>query len=260
MTKKGFIKTEEEIEIMREAGRRLARILSRLRDEIKPGVTTGELDKLAEKLMRDGGDEPAFLHYTPEGAVIPYPGTLCISVNDEIVHGIGGDRVLQEGDIVGIDTGLKHKGLFTDSALTVPVGKIDDVAKKLIATTEGALMAAIAAARGGNTVGDIGYAIEKYVKDNSKFVVVEELGGHGVGYAQHEDPHVSNYGDRGQGMRLKPGMVLALEPIVNEGTRYIKLLADGYTYVTRDHKRSAHFEHTILITDGDAEILTKRDN
>ena len=257
MASKGMIKTAEEIEILREGGRRLARILSAVRDAIKPGVTTGELDKLAEKLMRDGGDEPAFLHYTPEGMVITYPGTLCVSVNDEIVHGIGGDRALKEGDIIGIDTGLKHKALFTDSALTVPVGEIDDIAKKLIATTEGALMAGIAVARGGNTTGDIGHAIEKYVKERG-FVVVEELGGHGVGYKQHEDPHISNYGDKGQGMKLKPGMVLALEPIVNEGTRYIKLMSDGYTYVTRDHKRSAHFEHTILITDGDAEILTNR--
>ncbi|MCK9345341.1 MAG: type I methionyl aminopeptidase [Candidatus Pacebacteria bacterium] len=259
MAKQGFIKTAEEIEIMREGGKRLARILSALRDAVKPGVTTRELDLLAEKLMREGGDEPAFLHYTPEGMTIPYPGTLCISVNDEIVHGIGGARVLKEGDIVGIDTGLQHKGLFTDSAMTVPVGEVDEVAKKLIATTEGALMAAIDAARGGNTVGDIGYAIEKYVKDHSNFVVVEELGGHGVGYKQHEDPHISNYGDRGQGMRLKPGMTIALEPIVNEGTRYIKLMSDGYTFVTRDHKRSAHFEHTILITDGPAEILTDRE-
>lgn len=258
MASKGMIKTAEEIEILREGGRRLARILSAVRDAIKPGVTTGELDKLAEMLMREGGDEPAFLHYTPEGMVIPYPGTLCVSVNDEIVHGIGGDRILKEGDIIGIDTGLKHKGLFTDSALTVPVGEIDDTAKKLIATTEGALMSAIAVARAGNTTGDIGYAIEKYVKEHG-FVVVEELGGHGVGYKQHEDPHISNYGDRGQGMKLKAGMVLALEPIVNEGTRYIKLMSDGYTYVTRDHKRSAHFEHTILITDGEAEILTVRE-
>ena len=227
--------------------------MSALRDAIKPGVTTRELDLLAEKLMRDGGDEPAFLHYTPEGMDIPYPGALCVSVNDEIVHGIGGDRVLKEGDIISIDTGLKHNGFFTDSALTVSVGKIDENAKKLIATTEGALIAGIDAARAGNTTGDIGYAIEKYVKEHG-FVVVEELGGHGVGYHQHEDPHVSNYGDRGQGMKLKPGMMLALEPIVNEGTRYIKLMPDGYTYVTRDHKRSAHFEHTILITDGDAEF------
>ncbi len=257
MTKKGFIKTEEEIAIIREGGKRLAFILSALRDAIKPGVTTRELDQLAEKLIREGGDIPAFLNYTPEGARTPYPSSLCVSVNDEIVHGIASDRVLLEGDIIGIDTGIQHKGLFTDSALTVPVGKIDDAAKKLIKVTDEALAVGISVARAGNTVGDIGYAIEKYVKEHG-FVIVEELGGHGVGYHQHEDPHIANYGDRGQGMKLKPGMVLALEPIVNEGTRYIKLMPDDYTFVTRDHKRSAHFEHTILITDGAPEILTLR--
>lgn len=253
--KQGLIKTPEEIEIIRESCKRLAHVLSAVRDAVKPGITTRELDKIAEKMIRDMGDEPAFLNYKPEGAHTAYPGTLCVSVNDEIVHGIASDRVLLEGDIIAIDSGIKHKGLFSDSALTVPVGEVDDIARKLMAATEGALVAGIAAARGGNTVGDIGYAIEKYVKEHS-FVVVEELGGHGVGYSQHEDPHIANYGTRGQGMRLVPGMVLALEPIVNEGTRYIKLLPDGYTYVTKDHKRSAHFEHTILITDGEAEVLT----
>lgn len=257
MTKKGMIKTEEEIAVIREGSRRLARVLVAVRDACVPGVTTSELDLLAERLIREGGDEPAFLNYTPEGARTPYPSTLCVSVNDEVVHGIGGGRALKEGDIIGIDLGLIHQGLFTDSALTVPVGQVDDGAKKLIAVTEQALMEGINAARGGNTVGDIGYAIEKYVREQG-FVIVEELGGHGVGYKQHEDPHIANYGDRGQGLKLKPGMVLALEPIVNEGTRYIKLMPDGYTYVTRDHKRSGHFEHTILITDGPAEILTQR--
>ncbi len=256
MAKKGMIKNEEEVEIMREGGRRLARILSTLCDAIKPGVTTGELDALAEKLMRDGGDEPALLNYTPEGVATPYPGTLCVSVNDEVVHGIGGGRVLKEGDIISMDTVIKHNGFFTDSALTVPVGEVDDMAQKLIAVTKEALRIGIAEAREGKTTGDIGYAIEKYVKKQG-FVVVEELGGHGVGYGVHEDPHISNYGNRGQGTRLKKGMVIALEPIVNEGTRYIKVLPDRYTYVTKDHKRSAHFEHTIVITDGPAEILTK---
>ena len=230
-----------------------------MRDAVKPGVTTEELDALAEKLMRETGDEPAFLHYTPEGMSHAYPGTLCVSVNDEIVHGIKSNRVLLEGDIISIDTGVNHKGLFTDSALTVAVGKTDSIAQKLINATEGALRVGIEASRAGNTIGDIGYAIEKYVKEQG-FVVVEELGGHGVGYCQHEEPHISNYGTRGQGMKLKPGMVIALEPIVNEGTRYIKLMPDHYTYVTRDHKRSAHFEHTILITDGAAEVLTKRNS
>jgi methionyl aminopeptidase len=257
LAKKGFIKTEEEIAIIREGGKRLAVILSTLRDAIKPGVTTRQLDELAERLMREGGDIPAFLNYTPEGAQTPYPSSLCVSVNDEIVHGIASDRVLLEGDIIGIDTGIQHKGLYTDSALTVPVGKIDDASKKLIEVTEASLMVGIDAARAGKTVGDIGYAIEKYVKEHG-FVIVEELGGHGVGYRQHEDPHIANYGSRGQGMRLKPGMVLALEPIVNAGTRYIKLMPDGYTFVTRDHKRSGHFEHTILITQGEPEILTLR--
>ncbi len=257
MKKQGFIKTTEEIEIIREGGKRLAFILSTLEAAIRPGITTRELDTLAEKLMREGGDIPAFLNYTPEGARTPYPSSLCVSVNDEIVHGIASDRVLLEWDIIGIDTGIQHKGLFTDSALTVPVGKIDEAAKKLIQVTEASLFVGIDAARAGKTIGDIGFAVEKYVKEHG-FVIVEELGGHGVGYQQHEDPHIANYGERGQGMRLKPGMVLALEPIVNEGTRYIKLMPDGYTFVTRDHKRSAHFEHTILITEGAPEILTKR--
>lgn len=257
MAKRGLIKTTEEIEIIREGGKRLARVLVAVRDAVKPGVTTRELDQLAEKIVRDAGDEPAFLNYTPEGMNIAYPGTLCVSVNDEIVHGIASDRVLLEGDIIGIDMGINHGGFYTDSALTVPVGHVDDNAKKLIQVTEAALVVGIDAARAGKTIGDVGHAIEKCVKDNG-FVVVEELGGHGVGYSQHEDPHIANYGERGQGLRLKPGMVIALEPIVNEGTRYIKLMPDGYTYVTKDHKRSAHFEHTILITDGEPEVLTRR--
>ena len=255
MAKKGMVKTEEEISIIREGGRRLAVVLRAVKDKVVPGVTTRELDMFAEKLIRAGGDLPAFLNYTPEGAGRPYPGTLCVSVNDEAVHGIGGDRVLLEGDIVGIDLGVIHEGLFSDAALTVAVGQTDGEAKKLMRVTEEALAVGIAQARVGKTTGDIGHAIEKYVKDNG-FVVVEELGGHGVGYAQHEDPHISNYGTRGQGTRLKKGMVLALEPIVNEGTRYVRVLSDGYTYATKDHKRSAHFEHTIVVTDGAPEILT----
>ena len=257
MTKKGMIKAEEEIVLIRESCKRLARILQEVKAAVRPGVTTRELDLLAERLMREGGDEPAFLNYTPEGAHKPYPGTLCVSVNDEIVHGIFSDRILQEGDIIGIDTGLRHKGFYSDSAMTVPVGSIDDAAKKLLAVTKGALDAAIDAARAGKTTGDVGHAIEKYVTSHG-LVIVEELGGHGVGYHQHEDPHVANYGTPGEGTVLKPGMVLALEPIVNEGTRFIKLMPDGYTYVTKDHKRSGHFEHTVLITpEGPAEILTK---
>lgn len=256
MTRQGLIKTEEEIALIREGGRRLATVLQELKKMTKPGVTTKELDLAAEKFIREAGDEPAFLNYRPEGARIPYPGTLCVSINNEVVHGIAGDKILQEGDIVGLDLGVKHKGYFTDSAITVPVGEIDAAAKKLLQVTEESLHLGIKEARAGKTVGDIGHVIEKYVQKHG-FVVVEELGGHGVGYRQHEEPHIANYGTPGHGTRLKKGMVLALEPVVNEGTRYIKLLPDGYTYVTKDHKRSGHFEHTILITDGDAEILTK---
>lgn len=257
MRKKGMVKTKEEIDILREGGRRLARVLEEVKNAVCPGVTTQELNDLAGKLIHESGDEPAFLDYQPEGAHHPYPGILCVSVNDEVVHGIGDpSRVLQEGDIIGIDLGIKHQGLFTDAALTVPVGNINKSAKKLIQVTREALMRGLALARAGKTTGDIGYAIENYVKEQG-FVVVEELGGHGVGYRQHEDPHIANYGVRGQGVKLKAGMVLALEPIVNEGTRFIKLLSDGYTYVTRDGKRSGHFEHTILVTNGAPEILTE---
>lgn len=255
MHKKGMIKTPEEIEILRAGGNHLARILVQVRDAVAPGATTRSLDVLAEKLIRQCGGIPSFLNYIPDGARRPYPGTLCVSVNDEVVHGIAGDRVLNEGDIVGIDLGMEYDGLFTDTAVTVPVGKVDRSAENLCRATEGALAAGIREARAGNTIGDIGDAIERHVNERG-FVVVEELGGHGVGHSPHDEPHIPNYGEKGKGMKLKAGMVIALEPIVNEGSRFVKVLPDGYTYITRDHKRSAHFEHTILITEGAAEILT----
>lgn len=256
MSKRGMIKTPEEIAILREGGKILACILHKVKDAVLAGVTTMYLNGLAEKLVREQGAIPSFLNYTPEGARKPYPGTLCVSVNDEVVHGIPSERALLVGDIVDIDLGLEYKGLFVDMAITVPVGEVDDLAKKLLHATKEALFAGIQEARAGNTLGDIGYAIEKQVKKYG-FTVVEELGGHGVGHSPHEEPHIANYGKRGSGMRLKAGMVLAIEPIVNEGTRFVRILSDGYTFVTRDHKRSAQFEHTILVTDGDAEILTK---
>ncbi|MBI3634482.1 MAG: type I methionyl aminopeptidase [Candidatus Yonathbacteria bacterium] len=251
-----MIKTPEDIAILREGGKILATILKEVGDAIVPGVTTKYLDTLAETLIREQGAIPSFLNYTPEGAKTAYPGTLCVSVNDEVVHGIPGERVLEDGDIVDIDLGLEYQGLFVDMAMAVPIGEVDASAKKLLMATREALEAGIRVARAGNTLGDIGYAIEGKVRGYG-FTVVEELGGHGVGYAPHEEPHIANYGEQGKGMKLKAGMVLAIEPIVNEGTRFVKLLPDGYTFVTRDHKRSAQFEHTILITDGDAEILTK---
>ncbi len=252
-----IIKTPQEIEILREGGRRLATILHKVKAKVAPGVTTKELDEYAEKLIREGGDVPAFLNYRPEGAPTPFPASLCVSVNDEVVHGIPSyDRVLEEGDIVAIDLGLKHKGLFTDMALTVPVGKVSPASKKLMDTTEKALEIGISAAYGGNRIGDIGHAIESFVRPH-KYGIVEVLSGHGVGRAIHEDPYIPNFGRAGKGEKLVPGMVVALEPMLNNGTKNVTLDDDDYTFRTADGKKSAHFEHTILITEGEPEILTK---
>lgn len=252
-----MIKTEKEIKILREGGKHLAQIRNAVAKAVTPGVRTDELDQLAEKLIRQNGDTPAFLQYTPSGASRPYPATVCVSVNDEIVHGIPNEKpkTLKEGDIVGIDLGLIHEGLITDTAVTVPVGHISNAAKRLLDTTREALYAGIKAARGGNHVGDIGHAIEMFV--DGRYGIVRELGGHGVGRAVHEDPFIPNFGSSGTGKVLVPGMVLALEPMLNEGTEDITLMDDGYTFKTKDGKLSAHFEHTIIITEGDAEIITK---
>ena len=257
------IKTKEEIEIIREGGKRLAFILHEVAKKVAPGVSTKELDDYAEGLVREGRDEPAFKNYTPKGAAYPYPATLCTSINDEVVHGIPSeDRVLKEGDIITVDCGLKHKDLFTDMAITVPVGKIDGKAHKLLDATKEALLAGIAAARGGlpaqagGHVGDIGYAVSEVAKKYG-FGIVRELAGHGVGHAVHEDPFVPNYGKKGQGEELRAGMVLAIEPMINEGGGAVKIESDGYTFRTADGSRNAHFERTILITEGEAEILTQ---
>lgn len=252
-----MIYNDKEIEILREGGRRLGIILNKVKDAVAVGVTTSKLDEIAEELIRKDGDTPSFLDYTPEGMRKAYPATLCVSVNDEIVHGIPGGRVLKDGDIVGIDLGLKHKGLFVDSAMTVPVGKIDDKAKVLIETTKKALFAGIDAARDGGRIGDIGAAMEKVVAGTG-FGVVRDLGGHGVGHNVHEEPFIPNFGNAGTGIKLKAGMVLALEPMLNEGTKKVVLSReDKYTFSTADGSRSAHFEHTILVTKGEPEVLTK---
>lgn len=253
-----IIKTPEEIEILREGGRHLASVLYALKEKVVPGVSTKELDLYAEKLIREMGDTPAFLNYKPDGAERPFPASLCISVNDEVVHGIPKkDRILKEGDIVSLDLGVKHRGLFTDMAITVPVGDIDASNKKLLEITEQSLLEGIKAAMGGNTVGDIGFAIESFIKAKGKYGIVDVLSGHGVGRAIHEDPYIPNFGKRGKGEKLIPGMVVAIEPMVNMGTKNVTIDEDGYTIYTADQKRSAHFEHTILITERDAEILTR---
>lgn len=250
-----IIKTKEEIAVLREGGHRLASILAKVGEKITPGVTTKELDEYAYKLIKEGGDEPAFLNYKPEGQTRAYPASLCTSVNNEVVHGIpSANKILKDGDIISIDLGLKHKGLFTDHAVTVPVGKVNKASQELLEVTHEALLVGIEAAKNGNTVGDIGHAIEQFV--NRKYGIVRELSGHGVGKKIHEDPYVPNFGKAGKGEKLVPGMVIAIEPMLNIGKSDIITLSDGYTIKTADGSRSAHFEHTVLITEGDAEILT----
>lgn len=248
------IKKEHDITILRESGKRLATVLQAVAQEVKPGVTTGYLNDFVYKMITDMGDKPSFLNYKPFGASYAYPGSICISVNDEVVHGIGGDRVLKEGDIVGLDGGVTHKGMISDSAITVAVGKISKEDEELMRVTKEALMAGINAAHGGKYVNDISKAIEKAIP--KKYGIVKILSGHGVGYKVHEEPYVPNFDDGVKGPKLVPGMVLALEPMVNHGTDEVYLADDGYTFITKDHKKSAHFEHTILITEGKAEILT----
>lgn len=252
-----ILKNEDERVQLLEGGKRLAAVFAALRAKVAPGVTTEELDDLAEQMIRDGGDEPSLLGYTPEGAQRPYPATLCVSINDEVVHGIPNESVktLKEGDIVGLDLVLTHGDIMVDAAITVPVGVVSAETKKLLSVTETALAAGIAVAIPGNHVGDIGYAIQKEILA-AGFSVVKELGGHGVGHAVHEDPFIPNYGRKGTGELLEEGMVLALEPIASAGKAAVILAPDGYTYRTKDGSRSAHFEHTILLEKNKARIIT----
>ncbi|MGE5541035.1 MAG: type I methionyl aminopeptidase [Bacillota bacterium] len=252
-------RTSKDKEKLQEAGKRLGEALDALAAMVAPGVSTEALEDKARDILAGYGDAPAFLDYTPEGAPRPYPAALCVSVNDEVVHGIPQEdpRILQEGDIVALDFGLVHEGYVVDSALTVPVGKTDKVAYALMAATRESLERAIDAARPGNRIGDISHATEEAFKGTG-FSVVRVLGGHGVGAHVHEEPYIANTGHPGTGEEIVPGMVLALEPIANEGKATVVLGKDGYTYRTKDGSRSAHFEHTILVTDGDPIVLTRR--
>jgi methionyl aminopeptidase len=252
-----IVKNDKQRADLIEAGKRLARIFDVLRAKVAPGVTAEELDDLAEQMIRDDGDSPAFLGYTPEGMSRPFPATLCVSINDEIVHGIPNEseKIIKEGDIVSLDFGLIHNGVVVDSAITVPAGKINDESKKLLYATEDALAAGIAQAIPGNHLGDISHAIQEEI-ERAGFSVVKSLGGHGVGDEIHEEPFIPNYGRAGEGILLKEGMVLALEPITAAGKSAIVLAPDGWTYRTKDGSRSAHFEHTILIEKGGARIIT----
>ncbi len=252
------IKTQEEIEILKEGGRRHSSILKKLAKKVAVGVSTEELENLAVKLIKEGGDTPAFLNYKPYGAKRPFPTALCVSVNNEIVHGIPTEspHIMQEGDVVSIDLGLIHQGMITDSAITVGVGEVSEVDRKLIEHCKESLMLGIKQARGGNHIGDISDAIGSFARSHG-YGICEGLSGHGVGYKVHEDPYVPNEGRKGSGEKLKPGMVIAIEPMLTLGTDKIVLAKDGYTYKTGDGSNSSHFEHTIAITDGAPIILTK---
>ena len=253
-------KTEKDIDIMREGGKIHARILKEVAKKVKPGVRTDTLNTYAEKLIDEAGGTASFLGYQPYDAKKPYPASLCVSINEEIVHGIpneGDGRILFEGDIVTLDLGLTYKGLITDAAITVSVGKISKEAEGLMRATKEALDKGINAMRLHGHIGDIGEAVMQ-VAIKYGFGVVEGLSGHGVGYSVHEEPYVPNKANRGEGPELKEGLVIAIEPMFSLGSRDIKKLSDGYTFITRDKSLSAHFEHTVVVGyDSKIEILTK---
>ncbi len=239
-----------EIEQMREVGRLVGEVLSELTASVAPGISTADLDALAEKRIARAGATPAFKGYHG------YPATICASINDEVIHGIpSGRRVLRDGDIVSIDVGASLNGYFGDSALTLPVGQVSETAATLLRVTEEALYRAIERARPGRRVSDIGHAVQQHIEAYG-FSVVREFVGHGIGQRMHEEPQVPNYGEPGRGPRLAEGMVLAIEPMVNAGKPAVKVLGDGWTAVTRDGSLSAHFEHTVAVTAGQPLILT----
>ena len=242
-------RSQAEIEKLRRVNQLVGRILAELRQMVKPGVTTRQIDTLAEERVRESGAEPAFKGYHG------YPATVCASVNEQVVHGIPSTKPLSEGDILSIDMGARLDGFYGDCAVTVPVGSISDEAAALLKVTEEALFHGIEAVKPGARVSDIGAAVQQHVEAHG-FSVVREFVGHGIGTALHEEPQIANYGPGGRGPRLSEGMVLAIEPMVNAGKPAVKVLADGWTAVTRDSSLSAHFEHTVVVTHDGSEILT----
>jgi methionyl aminopeptidase len=249
-------KTKEEIALMRGAGRVVADVLDALRDAARPGTSTAELDRVAEKLILESGGKASFKGYRPSSAERPFPASICVAINEEIVHGIPSDtRILEEGDIVSVDVGVCLKGYHGDAACTYPVGSVAPLRKKLLSVTEKALELAIAAAVKGNTVGDVGYAVESYVRSQG-MGIVRDYTGHGVGKNLHEAPQVPNFGKPGRGVTLQRGMTLALEPMVMTGREEVALGPDGWVVVTADGSDAAHFERSVVITDEGPEILT----
>ncbi len=244
-----FIKTAEEIELLRASNLLVSRALSEVGKAIKPGVSTLKLDKIAEEYLRDHGGIPGFLGYNG------FPATLCTSLNDEVVHGIPSEKELSKGDILSVDCGVKLQGYFGDSAYTFPVGEPSEEYKSLMLNTRESLFKGIEAAVAGNRLGDIGYAVQNHA-EQAGYSVVREMVGHGLGQNLHEEPEVPNYGRRGSGIKLKEGMVICIEPMINMGTRFIKQDKDGWTIRTTDGKPSAHYELAVAITKGEPDVLS----
>ncbi len=247
-----YIRSPKEVAKIRTSNRIVAETLTLIGEEIRPGITTQQLDRMAEDYIHSCDAQPAFKGYNG------FPATICTSIDEEVVHGIPGKRELREGEIIGIDVGVLKDGYYGDAAYTFAVGRVDEIRQSLMNVTEESLYIGIEQARSGNHLSDIGHAIQTYVESQG-FSVVRTLVGHGIGTQLHEAPEVPNYGDPGRGPLLKTGMCLAIEPMVNAGTFEVELLADGWTMVTKDHKPSAHYEHTIAITDNDPLILSTRE-
>lgn len=245
-----ILKLPAEIEKARASNRIVAEVLSKLRDKVKPGVTTRELDRFAEETAGKRGAKPAFKGYRG------YPYSLCTSINEEVVHGMPSARVLAEGDIIGLDFGVLYNGFYGDATITLPVGKAAPNALKLLDVTEQSLYAGIAQAKDGNRLGDISAAVQLTV-EAAGFSVVRDFVGHGIGKSLHEEPQIPNFGKNGRGIELKSGMIFAIEPMVNQGDYKVRVLSDGWTVITEDGKLSAHFEHSIAITDNGPDILSK---
>lgn len=245
-----LLKSEAEVREMKVPGEIVGGAHRRVREILRPGISTAEIDREVDSYIRDHGGQPAFKGYRG------YPASVCVSVNDEVVHGIPGKKILKDGDIIGVDIGVKAGGFYADAAQTLPVGGIPGEASRLLRVTREALYLGIEKARAGNRLGDVSYAIQAHV-ESAGFSVVRSLVGHGIGRSMHEDPQVPNYGSPGQGALLKPGMVLAIEPMVNAGGHEVEVLDDKWTVVTADGSLSAHFEHSVAVTENGPMILTE---
>jgi methionyl aminopeptidase len=253
------IKTDAEVALMREAGLVVGRTLEALQAAALPGVTTQDLDDLAESTIRAAGAIPSFKGYQPHPSIPPFPASICASVNDEVVHGVPGPRALRDGDIISIDCGAILEGWHGDAAVTVPIGEVTDEARELLRVTEESMWRGFAAARLGGRLTDISHAVESYARSQGAYGIVEEYGGHGIGTEMHQEPHLLNYGRPGRGPKLVKGLALAVEPMLTSGSRFTHELDDGWTVATVDGGLAAHFEHTFVLTDRGPWVLTALD-